>query len=77
MEILTKVIAWVAGHVSEITYFVVAYWAVIGFFEHVAQLTESKKDDAIVGKIRGVSIVIIKLLAKPFGIDLTKINFGE
>lgn len=39
--------------------------------------TVSKKDDAIVGKIRGVSIVVIKLLSKPLKIDLSKINFGE
>jgi hypothetical protein len=72
-----KIWAWPAEHSNVILVCILAWLACIGAAEVIAQQTETKKDDEIIGKIRGASIFVIKLLIKPWKIDASKINFGK
>ena len=72
-----KVWAWPAEHAELIGVCILAWLSCIGAAEIIALQTETKKDDEIIGKIRGASIFVIKLLAKPWKIDTSKINFGK
>ena len=77
IDIGMKIWAWPAEHSDVILACILAWLACIGAAEVVAQKTETKKDDEIIGKIRGASIFVIKLLIKPWKIDASKINFGK
>lgn len=77
IDIGMKIWAWPAEHSDVILACILAWLSCIGAAELIAQHTETKKDDEIIGKIRGASIYIIKLLAKPWNIDTSKINFGK
>lgn len=72
-----KIFAWPAEHAELVLACIVAWLSCIGAAELIAQQTETKKDDEIIGKIRGTSIFVIKLLVKPWKIDVSKINFGK
>lgn len=68
METLLNVWTWIKAHATEI----LALWTtVIGAAEIVVKWTDSKKDDAILGKIRDIGIKIISLLTK-FGFEKPK-----
>lgn len=68
METLLNVWTWLKAHATEI----LALWTtVIGAAEIVVKWTDSKKDDAILGKIRDIGIKIISLLTK-FGFEKPK-----
>lgn len=68
MEHITNILAWIKAHGTEI----LALWAgIIGVAEIIVKWTDSKKDDAILGKIRDIGIKIISLLTK-FGFEQPK-----
>ena len=68
METLANIWAWLKLHYAEI----LAIWTgIIGAAEIVVKWTDSKKDDAILGKIRDIGIKIISLLTK-FGFEKPK-----
>lgn len=68
MEHITNAIAWLKLHWTDI----LAIWAtVIGCAEIVVKWTDSKKDDAVLGKIRAVGVKIISILTK-FGFEQPK-----
>ena len=68
MEHITNILAWIKAHGAEI----LALWAgIIGVAEIIVKWTDSKKDDAILGKIRDIGIKIISLLTK-FGFEQPK-----
>lgn len=68
METLANIWAWLKAHYTEI----LAIWTgIIGVAEIIVKWTDSKKDDAILGKIRDIGIKIISLLTK-FGFEKPK-----
>lgn len=68
MEHITSALAWLKAHGAEI----LALWAgMIGVAEIIVKWTDSKKDDEILGKVRGFGIKIISLLTK-FGFEEPK-----
>lgn len=76
LAVITKVYTWPIEHSTLIVSIISGWVTIIGAAELIAQHTETSKDDAVIGKIRGVSIAIIKILCKPWKIDVSNINFG-
>lgn len=68
MEHIIAVWEWLKIHAAEI----LAVWTgIIGAAEIIVKWTDSKKDDAVLGKIRDIGIKIISLLTK-FGFEKPK-----
>lgn len=61
MEHITQAVAWLKTHWTDI----LALWAgIIGAAEIIVKWTDSKKDDAVLGKIRAWGVKIISWLTK-------------
>lgn len=68
METIMNVWAWIKAHGAEI----LAVWAgIIGAAEIIVKWTDTKKDDAILGKIRAFGVWLISILTK-FGFEQAK-----
>ena len=68
MEHIIAVWTWLKAHAADI----LAVWtAVIGAAEIIVKWTDSKKDDAILGKIRAFGVWLISILTK-FGFEKPK-----
>ena len=68
MEHVMAVWEWLKLHYTEI----LAIWAgVIGVAEIIVKWTDTKKDDAVLGKIRAFGVWLISILTK-FGFEKPK-----
>ncbi|MBR2504836.1 MAG: hypothetical protein IKB61_02725 [Elusimicrobiaceae bacterium] len=61
MEWLTNAVAWLKAHWTDI---LTIWTCIIGSAEVIVKWTDSKKDDAIFGKIRAIGVKIISWLTK-------------
>ena len=68
MEHITNAVAWLKANWADI----LALWAcLIGTAEIIVKWTDSKKDDAILGRVRALGVKVISILAK-FGFEQPK-----
>lgn len=61
MEHLTNIVAWIKAHWTDI---LTVWTCIIGCAEVIVKWTDSKKDDAIFGKIRAIGVKLISWLTK-------------
>lgn len=70
MEHITDIVTWLKAHYTDI----LALWAgIIGVAEIIVKWTDSKKDDAVLGKIRAAGVKVISILTK-FGFEAPKVK---
>ncbi len=68
MEHITNAVAWLKANWADI----LALWAcLIGTAEIIVKWTDSKKDDAILGRVRALGVKVISILTK-FGFEQPK-----
>lgn len=61
MEHITSALAWTKAHWTDI----LALWTgIIGVAEIIVKWTDTKKDDAILGKVRAAGVKLISWLTK-------------
>lgn len=73
MEHITNAVAWLKANWADI----LALWAcLIGAAEIVVKWTDSKKDDAILGRVRALGVKVISILTK-FGFEQPKVKVGK
>lgn len=68
MEYITGIVTWTKANWGDI----LALWTcVIGTAEIVVKWTDSKKDDAVLGKVRAAGVKVVSWLTK-FGFEQPK-----
>ncbi len=68
MEHITNAVEWLKANWADI----LALWAcLIGTAEIIVKWTDSKKDDAILGRVRALGVKVISILTK-FGFEQPK-----
>lgn len=68
MEHITTIITWLKTNYADI----LALWAsIIGVAEIIVKWTDSKKDEAVLGKVRAAGVKVISWLTK-FGFEQPK-----
>ncbi len=73
MEHITNAVAWLKANWADI----LALWAcLIGTAEIIVKWTDSKKDDAILGRVRALGVKVISILTK-FGFEQPKVKVGK
>ena len=73
MEHIKEAVVWLKSNWDS----VLALWAcLIGAAEIIVKWTDSKKDDAILGRVRALGVKVISILTK-FGFEQPKVKVGK
>lgn len=73
MEHIKETVVWLKTNWDS----VLALWAsLIGAAEIIVKWTDSKKDDAILGRVRALGVKVISILTK-FGFEQPKVKVGK
>ena len=73
MEHIKEAVVWLKTNWDS----VLALWACrIGTAEIIVKWTDSKKDDAILGRVRALGVKVISILTK-FGFEQPKVKVGK